>query len=168
MTEFKEAISTKLKQNIYKSGINLPELHEKLFISSSENQHGRDEVLAIFKSTLAEAKNTIKSRFQSGLLSGLEAAKLIAKIHDDIIVTLFDYTMKEIAETPNPGNALRISLCAVGGYGRGEMAPESDVDLLFLTVNHKGQSSANVVNRIYALYALGSWHQGRIFNSNLQ
>ena len=61
MTEFKEAISTKLKQNIYKSGINLPELHEKLFISSSENQHGRDEVLAIFKSTLAEAKNTINN-----------------------------------------------------------------------------------------------------------
>jgi [protein-PII] uridylyltransferase len=157
MTEFKEAISTKLKQNIYKSGINLPELHEKLFISSSENQHGRDEVLAIFKSTLAEAKNTIKSRFQSGLLSGLEAAKLIAKIHDDIIVTLFDYTMKEIAETPNPGNALRISLCAVGGYGRGEMAPESDVDLLFLTVNHKGQSSANVVTE-YMLYML--WDLG--------
>ena len=101
-------------------------------------------------------------------MSGLEAAKLIAKTHDDIIVTLFDYTMKEIAETPNPGNALRITLCAVGGYGRGEMAPESDVDLLFLTANHKGQSSANVVNRIYALYALGSWHQGRIFNSNLQ
>ena len=43
MTEFKETIPIKLKQNIYKSGINLPMLYEKLFISSSENQHDRDK-----------------------------------------------------------------------------------------------------------------------------
>ena len=65
--------------------------------------------------------------------------------------------MKEIAETSEPGNILSITLCAVGGYGRGEMAPESDVDLLFLTANQKDLLSANIITE-YMLYML--WDLG--------
>lgn len=49
-----------------------------------------------------------------------------------------------------------VSLAAVGGYGRGELSPGSDLDLLFL---HKGKSQSdlnNIVNSV--LYPL--WDQG--------
>jgi len=50
-----------------------------------------------------------------------------------------------------------MSLCAVGGYGRGEMAPQSDVDLLFLIADKQGSSYTEQITQ-YMLYML--WDLG--------
>jgi [protein-PII] uridylyltransferase len=56
---------------------------------------------------------------QSALTDALVQAALAAAIH--------------LHPIPNPTEAERIAVLGVGGYGRAEMAPHSDVDLLFLT-----------------------------------
>jgi [protein-PII] uridylyltransferase len=56
---------------------------------------------------------------------------------------------------PNPTQGERLSLIAVGGYGRGEMAPQSDVDLLFLTPHKITPWAESVIeSMLYMLWDL--------------
>ncbi|MFN3661231.1 [protein-PII] uridylyltransferase [Yoonia sp.] len=52
---------------------------------------------------------------------------------DQIVTIILEIAAQRLHPAPNPTEAEKLSLIAVGGYGRGEMAPHSDVDLLFLT-----------------------------------
>jgi len=117
----------------------------------------RGEALALFKDTLAAAKISARKRFEAARLDGLETARLLASIHDDLITALYDFTTQHIVPAVNPTKFDIMSLCAVGGYGRGEMAPESDVDLLFLLYDKKGSSHTEQVTE-YMLYML--WDLG--------
>ncbi|MBC6413233.1 MAG: [protein-PII] uridylyltransferase, partial [Hyphomonadaceae bacterium] len=98
-----------------------------------------------------------RKRFEKGQLKGLETARLIAALHDEIVLAAYSYTTRHIFKNPDPELSGRLSICAVGGYGRVEMAPQSDVDLLFL---HDHQSPSAPLERIteYMLYLL--WDVG--------
>ncbi len=139
------------------SKIDAPSLKAQLEHAAADTKDVRGAVLDILKSTLETAKQSAQDHFEAGRLGGLETARLIASIHDDIIIGLFDFTITHISRVSNPTKSERMSLCAVGGYGRGEMAPQSDVDLLFLTANKKGSPHTEQVTE-YMLYML--WDLG--------
>ena len=132
-------------------------LRKNLNVLAVSGNSKRDEVLAVLKSELDTQKHFICEGFEAGHLGGLECARMIAALHDEVIKALYDFTVTSIVQAPNPTQAERLALCAVGGYGRAEMAPYSDVDLLFLVADKKGSAFTENVTE-YILYML--WDLG--------
>ena len=56
-----------------------------------------------------------------------------AWLTDGLILAALHVATSHLHPLPNPTSSERIAVLAVGGCGRAEMAPHSDVDLLFLT-----------------------------------
>ncbi|MBX6322773.1 MAG: [protein-PII] uridylyltransferase [Rhodospirillaceae bacterium] len=71
---------------------------------------------------------------------------------DQIVRTLHDFTNTHVYPLANPSVGERLSIVAGGGYGRGELAPHSDLDLLFLHPYKRTPHGEQVIE--YMLYLL--------------
>lgn len=116
---------------------------------------GRVEVLGLLKETLASGREEIRKRFDERS-DGRACMRANAFLIDQIIRVLYDFAFETAYPLSNPTEGERIAVVAVGGYGRGELAPCSDVDLLF-ALNYKLSPHTEQVIE-YMLYML--WDLG--------
>jgi [protein-PII] uridylyltransferase len=116
----------------------------------------RGEVLAILKQALAEGRAEVRRRFEEEAANGIATVHAEAYLVDQLIRTVYDHVSQRLYPIANPSTGERLSLIAVGGYGRGELAPQSDVDLLFLLPYKLTPRSEQVVEEIlYLLWDMG-------------
>ncbi|HVY03541.1 MAG TPA: [protein-PII] uridylyltransferase, partial [Caulobacterales bacterium] len=85
-----------------------------------------------------------------------ETAALLSQVADEVIRALYDYVTTHIIRSRNPTAGERFAVMAVGGFGRRQMAPSSDIDLLFLRAYKQTPWSESVTE--YMLYVL--WDMG--------
>lgn len=105
------------------------------------------------KAALTAGQAEIARRLAEHPSRGLEAAAAGAFLTDQILRLLWDFTVERLHPNANPTAAERMTLIAVGGYGRGEMAPHSDIDIGFLTPwKVTGWSEQVIESMLYSLW----------------
>jgi [protein-PII] uridylyltransferase len=116
----------------------------------------RQAVAQVLKAALDAGRTEIRRRIAATPGRGLELASAQSFLVDQILRLAFDATTQHIYRQDNRSTAQRIAMVAVGGYGRAEMAPFSDVDIMFLCPLRSTAWVEQVVEAIlYILWDLG-------------
>src|SRR6266571_9290867 len=87
---------------------------------------------------------------------GRRCAERLCRMQDEIIRLLYAFAGKHLYRSDNPSEAERMAIVATGGYGRGLLAPGSDIDLLFLLPYKQTAWGEQVAETIlYCLWDMG-------------
>jgi [protein-PII] uridylyltransferase len=87
---------------------------------------------------------------------GRRCAERLCFVQDEIIRILYAAATRHLYHSPIPSGAERMAVVATGGYGRGLMAPESDIDLLFILPYKQTAWGEQVAEAIlYCLWDMG-------------
>lgn len=115
----------------------------------------RQEAMALMREALKAGRDKTQEAFEA-TSEGMVCVRRLSLIEDELIRALYDFVVTYLR--PSPGARQRpMAIVAVGGYGRGTLAPSSDIDLLFLLPAEKDAWCEKVAEGI--LYALWDLHQ---------
>ena len=116
----------------------------------------RNEVMQVLKKALTEGRAEVRNRLEERKINGLQCGASLCYLMDELITLLADFTLKYVFRVTNPTSSEVLALVATGGYGRGLLAPSSDIDLLFLLPYKQTAWSESVVEwMLYVLWDLG-------------
>ena len=115
----------------------------------------RRAVVARMKQALAEGRaEAERLLMEDG--HGRTCSQRLSALQDAVIAAAFEVATTILYPVDNPSRSERMAVVAVGGYGRGMMAPGSDTDILFVLPYKQtawGESVAEAV--LYMLWDLG-------------
>ncbi|OYX03708.1 MAG: bifunctional uridylyltransferase/uridylyl-removing protein, partial [Rhizobiales bacterium 32-66-8] len=133
----------------------LGELDAAIGDNAPKSSTARAIVLAHIRKTLAEARKSAEAELvASG--KGTRCAQNLSNAEDEIITAVHLFATRRVYPVDNPSGAEAIALSAVGGYGRGTLAPGSDIDLLFILPYKQTPWGEQVTEYIlYMLWDLG-------------
>lgn len=135
------------------------ELRERLTALWSEYQSQdsklRSKALDLLKQVVENAHATAEQHLMADG-DGRKCAENLSLFQDEFIRVIYDFTVVHLYRAQNPSSAERMAIIATGGYGRGQLAPGSDIDLLFLLPYKQTAWGESVVeNILYLMWDLG-------------
>ena len=108
--------------------------------------HLRSHIVAA-KGRLTEGLREFAGRHRAGCL-GVELCAAVADLRDAVLRDLFEAALEDLAEAGPDGLLSQVALVAHGGYGRRDVAPYSDVDLMILRGSGTADRVAPLAERL--------------------
>lgn len=132
-----------------------PDPLDEALVAAAGGADPRAAVAGLLASRYQAARARAFRRLEAGA-GGVEVARALSAAADEMIGQLWRFTTEVMFPAPNPTEAERLAVLAVGGYGRGVLAPFSDLDLLFLRPWKTTARTESVVEfMLYVLWDLG-------------
>ena len=125
-------------------------------VAESGAAKARPQVVDLLRGALASGRAEIGRRLIAHPSAGHDCAEAQAFLVDQLVRTIHDHVTLDVYPSHNRTSGERLTIMAVGGYGRGEMAPHSDVDIAFVTPGKQTSWCEQVIEAmLYYLWDLG-------------
>ncbi len=128
-------------------------------ISTLVSEKGKDarlDIIALLRGALDDGRAELAKRLTAKPAAGHECSGGQAFLIDQIVRLLHDHVITDVYPSGSRSTSERLTIMAVGGYGRAEMAPHSDVDIAFLTPSRRTPWCEQVIEAmLYFLWDLG-------------
>ncbi|MGQ3676586.1 [protein-PII] uridylyltransferase [Xanthobacter sp. TB0139] len=131
------------------------EMHEIAKAHQGNGLELRNAIVGLLKEAMQQARTEAERLlFEDGC--GRCCSMRLSAFQDAMIAGLFEIATTYLYPADNPSRSERMAIAAVGGYGRGMMAPGSDTDILFLLPYKQTAWGESVTEAIlYMLWDLG-------------
>ncbi len=110
----------------------------------------------IFKAALYRGVGEVRRRFEEERIDGSQVVRADAYLVDQIIRQIYEFGVRHVYPEARPSPAHEMSVVATGGYGRAELSPFSDIDILFILPPENTPDQERLVEFcLYMLWDLG-------------
>ena len=124
--------------------------------ASNGAEAARPAILGALRAALDAGREELARRLADKPSAGHQHAAGHAFLIDQLLRVIHDHVAHALYPAGNRSAAERLAIGAVGGYGRAEMAPYSDVDIAFITPARRTAWCEQVIEAmLYFLWDLG-------------
>ncbi|HEX4130124.1 MAG TPA: [protein-PII] uridylyltransferase [Pirellulales bacterium] len=99
------------------------------------------------KQQLADGRAKLKARHEKGS-PGIQVCRACTELFDSLVLSLFEQALEDLGEAGPEGLRASVALVPHAGYGRADVAPYSDVDLMLLYDDHGAERVSPLVERL--------------------
>ncbi|MCL4672863.1 MAG: bifunctional uridylyltransferase/uridylyl-removing protein, partial [Sphingomonadaceae bacterium] len=125
-------------------------------LAAEHGDKARPQVVALLREALDAGRAELARRLEAAPSAGHECVGGHAFLVDQLVRLIHDHVVAHVYPLANRSAGERLTILAVGGYGRAEMAPHSDIDIAFLTPTRRAPWCEQVIEAmLYFLWDLG-------------